>query len=62
MPRNVAQVKIFADRQPETVESAANVFLQTIPNDMLGSITHETKVDERMNLVYIIKVNYIKSV
>lgn len=58
----IVQTKIFASRDPQETETNVNAFLKTVAHEEIGSITHETKVDVLQNLIYIVKINYIKQV
>ena len=54
------RVKIFAGRNPESVEVSANQFIASIPHSQISEVRQETKVDaKKMALIYIIKVKYI---
>lgn len=60
MMKQIAQIKIFADRIPETVEARANQFLKTIPPSQISEILQETKADGKsLSLIYIVKVKYV---
>jgi hypothetical protein len=59
--RLVAQVKIFADRDPDVVVQKSNDFLVTIHHEHVGTITQETMLNG-MELIYIVKVSYLKIV
>lgn len=62
LPKIRVQTKIFANLDPDNTQDAANNFLKTVVPEMIGEITHETKVDEKRRLIYIIKVNYRETV
>lgn len=59
--KQIAQVKIFADRTPETVKTKAKHFLSTIPPSQISEILQETKADDKtLTLIYTVKVKYIR--